>query len=236
MDQKVKELEILGCRTFVCPNLSIISEKGKELNLKEETIERAKNLAVEYFKKTYHIPHYSSVKSLLPAFIYVACVLEGEKINQIDIIKVFGTSQSTIRKWYIDITDTLGIDIKRDMKLDLLERDKYALYLDEICEMGKSLELKDETIEEAKDLALKYFKVTYLHHYYHYIKQLIPAFVYTASIVGNDRRSQLEVFKVSGVTQVIIGKWYNDIMRILGMKIIENCGRVSSIIYGKYDD
>ena len=74
-----KELDMLACRTYVCPNMGLIEEKGKELGLDDRIIERAKNMAVEYFKKTYHKPHYSSAKYVLPSFIYVAAIREGEK-------------------------------------------------------------------------------------------------------------------------------------------------------------
>lgn len=236
MDQKVKELEIQGCRTFVCPNLSIIGKRGKELNLKEETIGRAKNLAVEYFKKTYHRPHYSSVKSLLPAFIYVASVLEGEKINQTDIVKVFGTSQSTIRKWHNDITDTLGIDIKRDRKIYTLEPVDYFSYLDRISTIGKDLNLEYTTIEKAKSLAIRYFKIASHYDYYPYIEQLLAAFVYTASVIENDRRSQLEVCKASRIREGYVSKWHNNILRILGMKIIGHDTHVTKVLEGQYDN
>jgi len=235
MNQKVKELEIQGCRTFVCPNLSIINEKGKELNLKEEIIERAKGLAIEYFKMTYHRPHYSSAKYLLPAFIYVASVLEGEKICQADVAKVFEMSHSTIRKWYYDITDTLSIDVKRDRKVSILGPETYTFYLDDINTIGKTLNLKDTTIEKAKSLAIRYFRMVPHYHYYPYVKQLLSAFVYTTSIIENDKRSQLEVYKASGVSEGLISKWHNNILRTFGMKIIGHDGRVTAVLEGQYD-
>lgn len=187
---------------------------------KEETIERAKNLAIEYFKKTYHSRHYSFAKSLLPAFIYIASVLENEKIYQKDVTKVFGISKSTIKKWYRNITDTLSIDIKRDRKISNLDREIYAFYLDGINTIGKDLNLKDATIEKAKSLAIRYFKMMPHYHYYSYYKQLLPAFVYTASIIENDKRSQLEVYKISGIDEVLISRWHNDILGAFGMKVI----------------
>lgn len=235
MNQKVKELEIQGCRTFVCPNLSLINERGKDLNLKEETIERAKNLAVEYFKKTYHRPHYSSAKHLLPAFIYVASILEGEKIYQTDVAKVFGMSHSTIRKWYHDITDTLSIDVKRDVKISILEPETHVLYLDDINTIGKDLNLKDTTIEKAKSLAIRYFETALNYDYYPYAKQLLPAFVYTASVIENDRRSQLEICEASGISEGLISKWHNNVLRTLGMKIICHDMRVTAVLERQYD-
>ncbi len=40
-----KDLEKDACEKFVCPNMSLIDEKGKELQLKDNTIEKAKELA-----------------------------------------------------------------------------------------------------------------------------------------------------------------------------------------------
>lgn len=109
----IKELEIQGCKTFVCPNLSLIDEKGKELDLREGTIKKAKELAIEYFKKTYHNPRYAHAEVLFPAFLYLACIVEDDTKRQIDIAKTFSVSEPSISLWYKDITDTLGIKIIR---------------------------------------------------------------------------------------------------------------------------
>lgn len=199
--------------TFICPNLDPIDKKGKQLNLNEETIKRAKNMAFDYFRKTYNNPNYSFAKSLLPAFMYMASVLENEKIFQKDIIKVFGTSPPTIKKWCNDITDILGIDMRRDRKISISDLSTYSFYLDDINRIGKDLNLKDTTIEKAKSLAIRYFRATDRDHYYPYYKQLLPSFVYTSSIIEDDKRSQLEVYNVSGVAEVLIDRWYNDILR-----------------------
>lgn len=80
--QTLRELEIQGCRTYVCPNISLIDEKGKELSLKDGTIKRAKELAIKYFKDTYNKPHYSHARYLLPSFICIASIMEGDYILQ----------------------------------------------------------------------------------------------------------------------------------------------------------
>ncbi|MBZ5529590.1 MAG: hypothetical protein LAN71_17045 [Acidobacteriia bacterium] len=49
-------LEEIDCKTFACPSLNLIDEKGKELRLKDVTIKKAKDMAIEYLKKTYHVP------------------------------------------------------------------------------------------------------------------------------------------------------------------------------------
>lgn len=106
-----KDLDKQACKTFVCPNLSLIEEKGRELYLKDETIKRAKDMAIEYFKKTYREPHYSSAKHLLPAFTYIASIIEDDRRTQWDIEKVYRINSATIRKWYRDISDVLNIKI-----------------------------------------------------------------------------------------------------------------------------
>lgn len=113
-----KELEIQGCKVFVCPNLKMIYEKGNELLLSEITTKKAEDLAVRYFKKTYHTPKYTSAKFLLPAFIYIASIfesqkkgLEHERRTQREIAAVFGITESVIRKWYSEITNELNIKV-----------------------------------------------------------------------------------------------------------------------------
>lgn len=113
LQNRRKDLDKQACKTFVCPNLSLIEEKGKELYLKDETIKRAKDMAIEYFKKTYREPHYSSAKHLLPAFIYIASIIEDDRRTQWDIEKVCGINSVTIRKWYRNISDTLNIKVLR---------------------------------------------------------------------------------------------------------------------------
>lgn len=112
LHNQVKELNKQACKIYVCPNLSLIDEKGKELLLKDSTIKRAKDLAIEYFKKTYQEPHYTSSIHLLPAFVYIASILENDRKSQFDIEKVFGISSATIRKWYREISGELDIRIK----------------------------------------------------------------------------------------------------------------------------
>jgi len=235
-----KELEILGCRTFVCPNLKLIDEKGKELNLSEDTIKKAKDMAVEYFKKTYRRPHYSSAKHVLPAFVHIASIVKGEKRSQSNVADIFGFSHSTVRKWYFDIIDTLDIKISKEEKDSKvpghIDLDICQEFSDEINREGKALSLKDETIEKAKDLALRYFEHASFDHYYPYIKQLPPAFIYTASIIENDRRTQMEVYMVSGIAESFISKWHNDILRILGMKLIGHNNRIITVLERQDDD
>lgn len=104
-------LEAIGCRTFACPNLGLIDEKGKELGLGNEIIEKAKAMAIAYLKKTYRRPHYSSVIYLLPSFVYIASIRDGNMIQKKRVADAFGTTGATVTKWNKDIIDTLKIDI-----------------------------------------------------------------------------------------------------------------------------
>ena len=235
----VRELEILGCKAFVCPNLGLIEEKGKELGLREGTINKAKDIAIMYFKKTYHMPHYSSAKYLLPSFIYIASMIEGERKTQIHIADVFGISYCTIRKWYSRIIDTLGMIISEEERKSKISRcpdpDMIGMFTCEIDKEGKALQLKEETIEKAKNLFIKYSEKTPNYRYYQYIKQLSSAFVYVASVIENDKRTQMEVCMVSGVTEPVISKRYIEILRVLGLKIISNNTHVICVLEGQYD-
>ena len=222
MEKNVQELEIRACRTFVCPNMRIIDEKGKVLDLRDGTIERAKKLATEYFGKTYHNPHYSSAKYLLPAFVHIASILEGDNRTQDHISNVFGTTHVTIKKWREDILDVLNIELVCSKEPIL----NVEMLMNEIDREGKALSLRRGTIKRAKELALEYFDKVDRNKYFRRVTQLLPAFVYIASIIENDKRNQYEISNMSGVKESIISKWKNDILINLNMKIIEHCGHI----------
>lgn len=105
-----EDLETRAYETFVYPNLDLIDENCKKLNLKEETIKYAKDLAIEYIKKTYHHPPYSHIKFLLPSFVYIATIIKEDRRTQYDIAKAFGLTKTLMRKWYIHIKDVMNID------------------------------------------------------------------------------------------------------------------------------
>jgi hypothetical protein len=104
-------LEAIACKIFACPNLTLIDEKGKELGLSDTIIVKAKDMAIEYLKKTYRRPRYSSVIFLLPSFVYIASIINSCMIQKSRVADVFGTSSATVTKWNKDIIDTLEIDI-----------------------------------------------------------------------------------------------------------------------------
>jgi len=79
--------------------------------MRDVTIRKAKDMAIEYFRKTYQRPHYSSAKSLLPSFMYIASIIENDRRTQWDMERSYGVSSATIRKWYKDISDVLDIKI-----------------------------------------------------------------------------------------------------------------------------
>ena len=107
----LEDMENRAYEVFVYPNIALIETKGKELGLKDETIKKAKDMATEYIKKTYHNPKYSHIKFLLPGFIYISSVLNDDRRTQRDIARAFGVTSSSIRKWYMHIEDTLGVYI-----------------------------------------------------------------------------------------------------------------------------
>ena len=106
-----KDLEKQAYETFVCPNLSLIDIKGRELKLSDVTIKRARDLAIEYFKRTCQHHRYSSVRYLFPAFTYIATIMENERRTQQDIESVYKITRVTISKWYLDIINVLDIKI-----------------------------------------------------------------------------------------------------------------------------
>ena len=118
-----KDLEAQACKVFVCPNLKLIDIRGQELDLQDTTIQKAKDIARDYFKKTYHHPKYSSVRPILAACLYMASVIESghttngqldysERRTQLEVRGVFGyQSAQAIRKWFYEIRDELCIDV-----------------------------------------------------------------------------------------------------------------------------
>lgn len=111
-----KDLELKGCKKFICPSLNLIDIKGRELKISEKAINRAKDLADQYVKKTYQRPHYPSIKHVIPAFIYIASILENDWKNrktQFEVAQAFETTEGTVRKWYRDIIEVL--DIRKDI-------------------------------------------------------------------------------------------------------------------------
>ena len=231
----LKKLEKQGCRTFVCPNLSIMEAKCKELNIREDIIERSKSMAIEYFRKTYHKPHYSSAKHVIPSIVYIVSILEGEKRSQEEIAKMFGTSSITIRKWQKDVMGIMDIrDLETNRKIKKMEVDMDGQFC-EIDKEGKMLLLEDDTIEMAKHLMFKYFKNENFDRHYPRIKKLRSALIYTASIIKNDRRTQFEICQALGQSEAVISNWYNKILRVLGLKIISHNGHTVTVLEGQYN-
>lgn len=234
----IRELEIQGCRTFICPNISLIDEKGKELSLKEETIKRAKELAMKYFKDTYRKPHYSSARHLLPSFICVASIMEGDNRFQKEIADVFGTTNVTITKWNRNIIKTMGLDIEcnnviRDRKRVIRKTrttNKYDIHihpdLDMIDKGGKILGSDSLVIKKAKEIATKYFNNASLRSYnIPTTKTILPSLLYLASIIENDRRTQMDIAIKFNVAESHVSVWYKNITDVLGMKIIYGYNR-----------
>lgn len=106
-----EHLETQAYELFVYPNLALIEENCKKLGLKDETIKKAKDLAIKYIKKTYHQPRYSHIKFLLPAFVYIASILNDDRRTQREIAEAFGVTSTLIRKWYLHIVDVMNIEI-----------------------------------------------------------------------------------------------------------------------------
>jgi len=250
MDHKtIRELEIQGCRTYVCPNISLIDEKGKELSLKEGTIKKARELAMKYFKDTYRKPHYSSARHLLPSFICVASIMEGDNRFQKEIAEVFGTTNVTITKWNRNIVKTMGLDIEcnnvvRDRKRVIRRTrttKKYDIHihpdLDLIDKGGKILGSDSLVIKKAKELAAKYFNNVFLKYRNpSSTETILPSLLYLASIIENDRRTQMEIAMKFNISETHVSTWYKDIIDVLGMKIIYGYKRKVLKVLEEQDD
>lgn len=106
-----KELETRAYERFVLPSIDSMRKSCEKLNLKNETIEKAKDLALRYVEKTYHQPDYSHIKFLLPAFAYISTILNDDRRTQREIAEAFGTTESSLRKWYAHIVRLMEIKI-----------------------------------------------------------------------------------------------------------------------------
>lgn len=117
-----KELDINACKTFVCPDFNDIDINCKKLGLDDETINRCKDIGIEYLKKTYHTPKYTSIKFVIPAFIYIGANMyckDGvkylgsgnmcKKIGGREIATLYGITGSTVSKWITDVISVLEI-------------------------------------------------------------------------------------------------------------------------------
>lgn len=106
-----KDLETRAYEKFVLPSIGSMSKNCMKLKLKDETVVQAKDLALRYIEKTYHQPDYSHIKFLLPAFAYIATLLNDDKRTQREIAEAFGTTESSLRKWYAHIVRLMNIEI-----------------------------------------------------------------------------------------------------------------------------
>jgi transcription initiation factor TFIIIB Brf1 subunit/transcription initiation factor TFIIB len=102
-----KDLDIAGCRTFICPNMNLLEKWAKRLELSDLVIVKAKTMSNEYIKRTYHNPKYASIKPVIAACIYIASIIWNEKRTQKEIRNVSNVSYRSIGKWYITIYDEL---------------------------------------------------------------------------------------------------------------------------------
>ena len=115
------ELDKIGCKTFCCPNLDIIDENCKKMGLNVNVAKRAKDIAVDYLRKTYHNPLYTGVGTVLNGAICLASILEGQYITPYEMYQILknlpsngkrGHSQVSIKKWVGIIVKELDIDIQ----------------------------------------------------------------------------------------------------------------------------
>ncbi len=84
---------------------------------------------------------------------------------------------------------------------------------------GKELSLSGGAIELARDIAIAYLKKTYHKPKYSSINFLVPAFLYIASFLKNEARTQKEVARVCGFTEVTVRRWTKEIKNELNIKI-----------------
>ena len=116
-----KELEFAGCKSFCCPNIDVINENCKKMGLNDNVTKRARYIAVDYLKRTYHNPLYAGIGAVLNGAICLASILEGQYITPYEMYQILknlpsngkrGHSQVSIKKWVGIIVKELDIDIQ----------------------------------------------------------------------------------------------------------------------------
>ena len=104
-----RDLKIKACRVFVCPNIKLIEEYGKALNLSSCAMQLTRIIAQTYLKKTYDLQHYGSGKYLVPAFLYMGALLAGETKTQAEIADICKSTGGTLRHWHQRIIKDLDL-------------------------------------------------------------------------------------------------------------------------------
>lgn len=104
-----RDLKIKACRVFVCPNVKLIEEHGRALNLSICAMQLTRIIAQTYLKKTYNLQHYGSGKSLIPAFLYMGGLLAGEIKTQAKIADICKSTEGTLRHWHQRIIKDLDL-------------------------------------------------------------------------------------------------------------------------------
>ena len=132
-----KDLEIAGCRAFICPNMDLLEKWAKRLELSNLVIDQAKAISNEYIKRTYHSPKYRSVKPMIAACIYIASIICNERRTQGEIHDVSNVSPRSICKWYVTIFNELSK--KRE--------DLYGKKIDFWQDIGVLCTMKGQTIQ-----------------------------------------------------------------------------------------
>lgn len=90
--------------------------------------------------------------------------------------------------------------------------------INQIDTKGKELGLSEDTIEIARNIAIKYLKKTYHEPEYNSINFLVPAFLYITSSLSKEIRTQKDVASVCSCTEVTVRRWANEIIKELEIK------------------
>jgi len=94
------ELEKKACHYFACPNVNYIDNFVMDKNPSPDFIDKANELTMKLYRKTYHMPPFTSYKNATAACLYVASIITREKIDQHTIAEYFDISIVTLRKYY----------------------------------------------------------------------------------------------------------------------------------------
>ena len=146
-----------------------------------------------------------SIISLVAACIYIACRKMRIPVTVEEIEKYTDVDKLTILKYYRLLVFSLKIPVPPG-------NETVNSY---ILKWGNSLGLSISTINKALEFSEK-------------LKEKLPgknprsiaaALLYICSILNNERRTQKEITKVSGITDYALRKAYKEITRILGIKI-----------------
>lgn len=150
-------------------------------------------------------------KEFLSGIVYISSRKEGDPRSLTEICEVFGLNRRLVGRCFRKLTREADINLKP------VDPKKY------IRRFGKKLMLRDKVIEKAIDIydEAEDKEVTYGKGK----RGIAGACLYIAGIKYDEKRTQKDVYQVTGTTEVTIRNRYKDIAEELGIDVSDTNDR-----------